>query len=424
MHLLLTLATLFQLTAPAAVQQPEAGSGIEVYLVTMGPGDAIWEKFGHNAIWIRDPDAGTERAYNWGVFDFDQPRFVARFLRGHMLYTVASYDARQMIDHYVRDLNRSVWLQRLALTPSQSLELKAFLEWNELPENAAYRYDYFRDNCSTRARDAIDRALGGALRAELDAAPSGTTYRFHTRRLTAPEFQWYALLQVGLGQPGDDSLTRWEESFIPMRLSSHLRDVTVAGEDGTPRSLVASELTIHDAPGRVEPAEPPPGSSAGMAALGLLLGGMMVLAGWKGRSDDRPPRRLVMAGTIWSLLVGVTGVVLLLAWLMTDHFYMSRNATVLLASPVSLLVALALPLARRYRRWREFAFTAAWVVGGLAAVGALLIAIPGVGQRSGDVVALLLPAQVALVWGIVRGRVDRRHTNPADGAGVEPTAHH
>jgi hypothetical protein len=424
MHLLLSLATLFQLAAPAAVQPQHADSGTEVFLVTMGPGDAIWEKFGHNAIWIRDPAAGVERAYNWGVFDFDQPRFVARFLRGHMLYTVASYDARQMIDHYVRDLNRSVWIQKLALTPSQTLALTEFLEWNERPENAAYRYDYFRDNCSTRARDAIDRALGGALRAQLDTGSSGTTYRFHTRRLTAPEFQWYALLQIGLGHPGDDSLTRWEESFIPMRLSSHLRDVTVTGDDGLPRSLVESEVTIHDAPGRVEPAEPPRASSATMAGLGLLLGGVMVLAGWKRRSNGRPPRRLVIAGTLWSLLMGVTGVVLLLAWLLTDHFYMSRNATVLLASPVSLLIAMVLPLSRRRGRWAELAVTLGWVVGGLAAAGAILVAIPVVGQRSGEVVALLLPAQLALVWGIVRGRRDGRHTNPAGGSGVEPGAHH
>ena len=41
---------------------------------------------------------------------------------------------------------------------------------NARPENARYRYDYFTDNCATRVRDALDRALGGAA-----AAPARRT---------------------------------------------------------------------------------------------------------------------------------------------------------------------------------------------------------------------------------------------------------
>ena len=63
------------------------------------------------------------------------------------------------------ELGRTITLQRLDLTPAQAAALRDFVQWNSLDENKYYRYDYFRDNCSTRLRDAIDRVLGGALRA-------------------------------------------------------------------------------------------------------------------------------------------------------------------------------------------------------------------------------------------------------------------
>ena len=62
-----------------------------------------------------------------------------------------------------------------------------FLEWNALPENAEYRYDYFSDNCSTRVRDAIDRVVGGTLRQSAEAVLTSRSYRFEVGRLMAPE---------------------------------------------------------------------------------------------------------------------------------------------------------------------------------------------------------------------------------------------
>ena len=69
-----------------------------------------------------------------------------------------------MVDFY-RRLGRTITLQRLNLTAQQKRRLRADLRRNALDENKYYRYDYFVDNCSTRLRDALDRALDGALRA-------------------------------------------------------------------------------------------------------------------------------------------------------------------------------------------------------------------------------------------------------------------
>ena len=193
------------------------GSEIRVYLVTMGPGAAVWERFGHNAIWIDDPSVQPDTAYNYGLFDFGQENFLLRFIRGQMWYWMAGFPAEPYIRTYLRD-NRSVWLQELNLPPRARLELRDFLRWNELPENRFYHYDYYRDNCSTRIRDAIDRVTGGAIADQTAFRPTGRSYRFHTQRLTANDPLVFTGLLLALGQGVDRPISAWEEMFLPMAL--------------------------------------------------------------------------------------------------------------------------------------------------------------------------------------------------------------
>src|SRR4029453_13964476 len=97
----------------------------------------------------------------------------------------------------------SVCVKRLNLPPPARLQLREFLRWNAEPEHRFYHYDYYRDNCSTRVRDALDRVLGGVLHAQTDTVATGTTYRFHTQRLTANDALINTGLLVALG-PGVD----------------------------------------------------------------------------------------------------------------------------------------------------------------------------------------------------------------------------
>ena len=54
--------------------------------MTMGPGDHPFFRFGHDAIWIRDRAARTDRVYNFGTFRFDSPRLILDFLGGRLTY--------------------------------------------------------------------------------------------------------------------------------------------------------------------------------------------------------------------------------------------------------------------------------------------------------------------------------------------------
>ena len=243
-HLLRALCLLFGLSAAAHAQTP--GEELRVYLMTLGPGDAVWERFGHNAIVIEDASTGTSIAYNWGMFDFNQPGYVPRLMQGRMLYWMAGYDTQAFANVYVQT-NRSIWMQELNLTPAQRAALRDYVEWNALEANKFYRYDYYRDNCSTRVRDAIDRALGGQLSEALRSTPTDETFRSHTQRLTYDDPLTYTGLQLAMGNPVDQPITAWEETFIPMELREHVRNVHVIDEHGRRVPLVAREFTAFEA---------------------------------------------------------------------------------------------------------------------------------------------------------------------------------
>ena len=152
----------------------------------MGPGASVYERYGHNAIWIRDTVVGTDLVYNYGTFDFGQTtadlaRFVGRFAMGRPQYWLGAMTMAQTVAIYTRD-ERDVDLQELALPPAARRELAALLAENALPENRVYTYDYFLDNCSTRIRDILNRVLDHALESATVGAPAEGSFRFHTHR--------------------------------------------------------------------------------------------------------------------------------------------------------------------------------------------------------------------------------------------------
>jgi hypothetical protein len=397
------LAALLTLAAPAlgSSQAPPAaplprrpaappGAELRVYLMTMGPGAQVWERFGHNAIWIHDPAAEPDTTYNYGLFDFNQENFLLRFIRGQMWYWMAGIPAAPYVQSYVRD-NRSVWLQELNLPPRARAELRDFLRWNERPENRFYHYDYYRDNCSTRVRDAIDRVIGGALQAQTDTVPTGTTYRFHTQRLVANDPPIFTGLLLALGPGVDRPISAWEEMFLPLALREHLRGITMSTPGGDPVPLVAAERTLFESTAEPPPDAPPPW------LLWYLLTGTTVgaLVAALGRMAHARRIGRLLLGTLsvlWGLLAGLGGIVLAGLWALTDHAMAYRNENLLQVNPLALGVAIVVPMAIagsvRGARW------ARGLTLGLAAIslsGLILQVVPGLDQVNGPVIALTLP---------------------------------
>lgn len=395
-HLVIAALLLGVLTPQIGAAQvvAEPGSELEVYVMTMGQGDYVWERFGHNALGIRDRARGTDVIYNWGTFSFDDPGFVPRFLTGRMRYWVQAEDAARALEVY-RYLNRSIWIQELRLTPAQRLAAKAFVEWNVREENKFYRYDYFGDNCSTRVRDALDRILEGGFKTQFESRPSGRTFRDETRRLTLGGFWTYVGIDVALGTPSDREMTRWEAMYVPGAVRAAVREVRVETSTGL-EPLVASEQQVFAARRGAE-ADAPRVPFALLLSLGALVAVAIWLLALRGGAPGIGVARLLAA--TWSLVSGLLGVVLVLMWTATDHVWTHANVNLLLFSP--LWLAAAWILVRRRWRGSVGARRLAWGLGCLLGLGLVAAGLRNP-QHMEVAVALALPLHAAAVWLLAR----------------------
>lgn len=383
----------------AGAQEAEPGSELRVWLVTAAPGDAVWERYGHNALRVLDTRTGRDVSYNWGIFDFQQVDFIPRFLQGRMLYRMAPFPTAAMIESYAR-ADREVLLQELDLTPAQKRELADLAEENALPENAEYIYQYFLDNCSTRVRDLLDRVLGGALRARYGAVDRGATWRFHTRRLTSVDPLIYTGMDLLLGPPTDAPITAWDEMFVPMVLRDELRAFRVDDGAGGSRPLVLSEEVVVRSSRGAPPAEPP-GWLGVYLAVGLLFGAALASARARSVRGSTFLRRAVHALAVgWSLFGGVLGLILV-GLLFTDHVFSYGNENLALANPLMLVTGGLLLLAPLGGAWPARARVAAVLLAGLAVAGLAWHLLPISAQANTIFYALLLPAHVGLAWGLL-----------------------
>jgi uncharacterized protein DUF4105 len=396
-----------------ATNAAEPGSELTVYLLTMGPGDQVWEKFGHNAIWIHDAASQSDVAYHWGVFDFRDKDFYPNFIRGKMRYLMGAFDFNETIDVY-RQANRTVWAQELNLTPAQRYSLAQFVAWNVRPENRYYHYDYYRDNCSTRVRDAIDGALGGVIKAATQSIPSHTTYRFHTERLTQDDWPIFTGTMAGLGEPTDREISAYEEMFLPVRMKDRLRNINVT-INGMSEPLVKNERVL------VQATRPPEDVTVRRGMRGYLIIGIvcfLLIAAASVLQREGKATVAISLAAVWSLVAGFGGFVLTFLWGFTDHIYSYRNENLLQLDPLSLvLLVLLLRLAwtdatsDMYSSRARSAFTTAAVVAALSVIGLLMKALPVFDQGNADIIAMALPIHLAVLAALYNER--RKRVGPA-----------
>jgi len=389
----LLLALFLLAVAPARASVANApGANLEVALVTYGPGDIYWERFGHDAIELRDTVSGEAVNFNYGVFDFNEKNFFLNFARGRMHYLMDAEPTGDEESYYVQ-VGRSITRQHLALTPGQAAALRDFLFWNLRPENAGYNYDYYVDNCTTRVRDALDKALGGIIKTRLAVQAGGMSYRQQTDRLMSGQPWLMLLLDLGLGPYADQPMTAWSESFLPYELQTNLRGIRVPDSHGGTQPLVQDEQLLSPNRLQVPPAQAPelrlPLGAAGLA-FAILLAATARRA------------RLVHAllATLYLVAAGLVGLLLLTLWTLTTHHSAWANANLLLFSPLAFLLLRAVWQARRDIAPSRFANSVLILQLAATLVAVLLHMLPGTVQQNQPWILFALPVWAALAWSL------------------------
>ena len=354
----------------------------EAWLVTFGPGEIYWERFGHNAIWLREPAAGLDHTFNFGYFDFEQEDFFLRFIRGRMLYFSVAQPAEREFQFY-REQNRSIRLQKLDLTSVQYLQLRDYLLNEIRPENRDYRYDYYLNNCSTRIRDALDIALDGTLSARTQVTPASLNFRDQTRRLTQMQYWYYLALELGLGFPVDRDISRWDEMFIPMVVADELAIMSLEAAK-TGQQLITFDSMLYTS-SNSEPAITPDATWFRYLLLGLLITALAWLSG-----KFMPPVWLAGLCGAWVLASATIGMLLAALWLFTDHEVAKYNVNLLLFNPIMILALIP-----------AFKRLGAVVLAGGVAVAYLLLLIP-VHQYNLDLLFLLTPVNLTVAGTLLK----------------------
>jgi hypothetical protein len=395
---LVTLIAGAQRTARA-----EPGDDLTVSVLTFGPGDHPFFKFGHNAIWVRPKD-GEGAVFNYGTFAFDNPNLIPKFLRGRLTYWLSASPAEPVLYSYQAS-DRTIEVQELDLTPAERWTMFEKLRDNARPEKREYLYDYFWDNCSTRVRDVVDEVVGGKVR-QAAQVPASMTLRDHALRMTA-DLPWeFFGLAFGLGSTTDQPADRWKEAFLPDKMRDLLRSVRIE-RDGVSRPLVKSERVMFKAT-RPPPPERPPRFTGRLLLLGLAIGGGLALLGLLARRRRLARAVVGVTAAGVGLVMGLLGVILVLLWVATNHRAAHANANILQAAPWALgLLPLGLgtALGRAWAPPGALLLTAGAAL--LSAVGLVVKLLPGAAQDNYMFIALLLPIWSGLtvaLWRMARER--------------------
>ncbi len=381
-------------TAPWAPGGPSRGEDLVVSVVTFGPGSDIPSWWGHIAMVVEDTRLNRERLYNYGMFDFSGG-FLQKFVQGRLEFWVGEDPVKATYRMY-GELDRSVHVMQLNLSPERAQQLAQALAVNVLPQNREYLYQHYDDNCATRPRDMVDRAFDGALTIA-DVAPARMTLREHTRRYSSV----FPPLALGLDFLQNDMLdrpiTRREEAFLPDELERQLDALVVDGQPAVRHKLIVHEPSAKRAP---TPQTAPSWN------LWLLLGsaafGGAVIA--LRRSRARAARIALGAflsfeGFLW----GALGVGLFLFAFCTNHEVTHRNENMLLISPVSLaLLPLGIMLMRNSKRADAGLKWVTLIAALTASLSVILKVLPCFDQANGNVICLVLPLTLATAFAFWR----------------------
>lgn len=330
----------------ATPRQLQEMDSVEIGLLTCSPGKEIYSLYGHTAIRVRDAATGQDVAVNYGLFNYHTPHFIPRFVFGLCDYEMGIYPFDLFMEEYTEE-GRGVVEQRINLTRQEKLDIINALALNARPENKVYRYNFFYDNCSSRARDMIVDHIHGHVGYRVDASVT-SSYRMMVHQWDE-HHPWDCFgCDLLLGVNADRQTTLRQQQFLPDSLRASFASAMVFREHHSPANLVDSTWTVLEAP--------PP--KTGICFFDIftprvvisILTLLVVLASVR----EYRKKRIYWGIDLALLLIdGLAGLVLFLM-IFSKHPTVSLNLQILLLNPLSLVALYSVAKKSRrgqYSKW-------------------------------------------------------------------------
>ncbi len=304
----------------------ELSSLAKISVLTCGSGDQLYSTFGHNAFRVHDPTIGIDVVYDYGVFDFRTKNFYVKFAQGQLDYTVARRYYSNFIKEYEFE-KRWVKEQVLQLSQEEKNKLFQFLENNYLPENRAYQYDFFYNNCSTKIWDVLKNIYGDKLKLDKNYLENQYTHRELIHQNMATN-SWSAFgIDLALGSVIDDLATPKEHMFLPLYVMRQFRTTQFGS-----KLLAANETAVY----KPKTQNDKPNFFTTPLFVTLIL---MVIVFIITIFDYKNAKRSRGLDFTLFFITGAAGVVIFFLWFLTDHTATANNLNIVWAFPLNLIIA-------------------------------------------------------------------------------------
>ena len=297
---------------------------LEISLLTCTPGPVAYSMYGHSALRVHNFTTNLDLVFNYGVFDYHEDNFVFKFVKGETDYILGAEYAVGFFGRY-KDEGAGILEQVLNLSQQECNKLNALLMENLRPENCTYRYNWLYDNCTTRARDMIERAVQGdvcyhAIDPQMSARSILHQFNVVDRWMEFGE-------NFILGYELDRTLSKRQQMFIPSFYAADVDSATILRPDGQAISLVRE--TRH--PLEQTSQQRMPDFDTPMLTIIFLFVFVVVVC----VIELRRKRTFKWLDVTLSVLVGLAGLLVSFLFFFSEHAGVSTNILVILFNPLA-----------------------------------------------------------------------------------------
>jgi hypothetical protein len=319
---------------------------LRISLLTCSPGEELYSTFGHSAFRVTDSATNQDVVYNFGTFDFNEPGFYTKFVRGKLMYYLSTQDFIYFKEDYEQE-KRGMIEQVLNFTCNEKLKMYRLLQQNLLAENKFYKYDFLFDNCTTRLRDLLEKAADSTVHFH-KVVKQATSFRDHIfEYMDYNDKLWTKLgMDILLGNVTDKIMDNRETMFLP----DYLLKGFDKGKIGSKTIVQTKNTIINHTDIKVKKNYfTSPDFIFWLLLMAIVLTGLL--------KGNTPARFLNGFDGFLFFITGFVGLLILVMWFGTEHVVCSNNYNLLWAWPTHAVIAF---FVNSKRLWvKKYFYTAA-----------------------------------------------------------------
>ena len=295
----------------------------KISILSIGEGPSLVDAFGHTAIRVKDAQLKNDIVFNFGVYDFNSPNFYSNFVKGRPEYKLAIQNYSNLIQNYIRQ-KRYIVEHQLNLDQNSTKIIIDLLV--EKLNDPYYIYDYFRDNCTTRAADIVIDKTNNKFKDDKLESEAILTYRDLIHR-KINENSWAALgIDLCLGAIIDKKINTRETFFLPENLMNYL---DLYEGDIIKRNIIYSPES------EISYRENLPSPLLINLILSLIIVAITIF-NFKSNKWNKSLDSLIF------LISGSIGILIIYLWFFSNHFAGAQNFNFLWAFPLNFALIFAI----------------------------------------------------------------------------------